>query len=746
MMVYCPNPNCADRQSTSHSGVCATCGTHLTVRRYQLIEPLRKLLTSACTEVFMVKDLYSSDPKVMKILRTHNQVSSKDQKLLQLFDQEAAVLQELGHDGIPKMETDGYFSFQTATGLELKCLVMEKITGVNLEQWLRENHCCPPDLALQWLNQIIDILEYLHQHQLFHRDIKPANIMLKPNGQLALVDFGAVRRITATVQGTENLTAIFTLGYAPPEQLERQAVPQSDFYALGRTFVHLLTGQNPLHFSVSNGRLQWRYQSESYSFKLLAELVDQLMTVVVEERPQSAILIRQQIKQIEHKNSKSWKISFAHRRIFTLLVAVPFLTLSGSGFFPANPVSPFITYGEKSLFPKGLTPEKQSGIAAFAQENYPQAIKDFQAVLDKDSDDSEAQIFLHNARIGSRKSRTIAVRVSPATTRKAKEVGALSGIAKILNSSKYLEKAAVKIAILRDSDLSNAEKEKATHDLVRQPDVVGVIVVPSKPSQLAVNDIYCNKLVNITLISRAMNNQNSQCKGFAFHLAPNGRLEAQFLTKQISKMRRQRVAILFWSEDLQSNSTQSEFQSVFKKQGGQIVDELDMSNDSIHISTKKIEEALNKAEAIVVFPTPTSFADRHSNNKFLNVLKISRQKLPMLGGSGAFDQQLLKMTEKIGGQGKGIIVTAPCCHRISRSGYWQNTLTQDAIKVFFIALKQRPSRNGIHQVISSPNFQAEGKSGQINFSSVGDRLINPEFVQISPNSQSQFGYDFVPLK
>lgn len=293
-MIYCPNPDCTDRQNIDDSMACQACGTNLVINgRYQLTEPLRKISLSGCAEVFTVQDLLSTT-KVIKILRVG------DPKLLELFDREAQVLRDLDRPGIPKMEADGHFSFQTAAGLELKCLVMEKIAGINLEQWLQENHYCPPDLALQWLKQLVDILEYLHQRQLFHRDIKPTNIMLKPDGQLALVDFGAVRQISTTVWSNENLTAVLTPGYAPPEQLNCQAVPQSDFYALGRTFVHLLTGKHPLDSIADiHGHLQWRSNLPAYFPRGIVDLVDNLMAPLVTKRPKCTATIRRQLQRLE---------------------------------------------------------------------------------------------------------------------------------------------------------------------------------------------------------------------------------------------------------------------------------------------------------------------------------------------------------------------------------------------------------------------------------------------------------------
>jgi serine/threonine protein kinase len=326
-MIYCPNPDCLERENIDERMTCQTCQTTLVIKgRYRLMEPLRKISLSGCAEVFTVQDLFSTT-KVMKILRVG------DPKLLELFDREARVLQELDRPSIPQMEADGHFSFQTAAGLELKCLVMEKIAGVNLEQWLQENHYCPPDLALQWLKQIVDILEYLHQHQLFHRDIKPANIMLKPDGQIAIVDFGAVRRITDTVWSEQDITVVHTPAYAPPEQLEGQAVPQSDFYSLGRTFVHLLTGQSPLDFLSG---LQWRSNLSHCIPTELADLVDNLMNPLVTKRPKSLVAIRQQLQYIEKKQASSfWNSIFSPKRLHLIKIinALPLIVLMYFGLW-----------------------------------------------------------------------------------------------------------------------------------------------------------------------------------------------------------------------------------------------------------------------------------------------------------------------------------------------------------------------------------------------------------------------------
>ena len=128
--------------------------------------------------------------------------------------------------------------------------------------------------------------------------------MLRPNGQLVLIDFGAAREMTNTymakmVRGSV-LTSIGSPGYIPPEQANGKGVPQSDFFSLGRTFVYLLTGQSPSNFpeSPTTGQMIWHSSAPKIP-TLLLEFVDQLMSSFVGNRPKNAQEILQKLQQIE---------------------------------------------------------------------------------------------------------------------------------------------------------------------------------------------------------------------------------------------------------------------------------------------------------------------------------------------------------------------------------------------------------------------------------------------------------------
>ncbi|MBE9129246.1 MULTISPECIES: CHASE2 domain-containing protein [unclassified Coleofasciculus] len=266
--------------------------------RYRVIQPLG---CGGMAQTFEVDD--AGTAKVLKLLLLQNYP-----KAVTLFQREAKVLSQLNHPGIPKVKPDGYFCVHPPESAKpLHCLVMEKIGGWDLKEWLnhRGNEPLTQAQAINWLRQLVEILALIHQRQYFHRDIKPANIMLKLDGQLVLIDFGGVREVTETYlqkrQGNSiDTTRLHTPGYAPLEQVNGKAVPQSDFFALGRTFVHLLTGKPPLKFPTNpdTGQLIWRSEAPQIS-ESLAELIDSLMMPFPGQRPQNTGEILQALEKVE---------------------------------------------------------------------------------------------------------------------------------------------------------------------------------------------------------------------------------------------------------------------------------------------------------------------------------------------------------------------------------------------------------------------------------------------------------------
>ncbi len=241
--------------------------------------------------------------KVLKVLL------ESQPKAVSLFKQEANALSQLNSPGIPHVDPDGYFTFQPkGCDRSLHCLVMEKINGPTLKDWIKKRGYKPisEERAVTWLKQLTEILELVHRQHYFHRDIKPDNIMLRPNGQLVLIDFGTAREVTETylakVGQGQNVTGIVSPGYTPPEQVNGKAVPQSDFFALGRTFVFLLTGKPPTFFSENprSGKLIWRDKATHISAQL-ADVIDYMMAPFPGQRPQKPSAILQCLAEVEEQ-------------------------------------------------------------------------------------------------------------------------------------------------------------------------------------------------------------------------------------------------------------------------------------------------------------------------------------------------------------------------------------------------------------------------------------------------------------
>ncbi|MEA5567616.1 protein kinase domain-containing protein [Anabaena sp. UHCC 0399] len=341
-MKYCINPLCEARENLDDVENCLACGTPLLINgRIRLIQPLRELTENPYVriEVFEVHDAGTrwdtvSRRRIMKVLKWGNA------KNVELFERESQTLRLINHPCIPKSTIDDFFTFiPNNSPLKLRCLVMDKIEGENLQKWIQSNGRISQSLAIKWLKQLVEILDVVHQKEFFHRDIKPANIIVQPDGRMALVDFGAARRITDTylaklgVSGEtstsiENyeITAVVSPGYTPLEQINGKALPQSDFYALGRTFVYLITGKPLIQLPIDKkGHLIWRKAAPQID-KPFADFLDELMASFPGNRPATTQIILQRLETLPLRskinriiNSQLFKISAAAVFCLTIL-------------------------------------------------------------------------------------------------------------------------------------------------------------------------------------------------------------------------------------------------------------------------------------------------------------------------------------------------------------------------------------------------------------------------------------------
>ena len=156
------------------------------------------------------------------------------------FRHEAEMLAALNHPNLPRV-TDHFEQDGKAY------LVMEYVPGETLLSFLmREGLPQPQARVFEWARQLCDALDYLHTQRppIIFRDLKPANIMLMPNGQVKLIDFG-IARLFKPGQAKDT-QAFGTIGYSAPEQYGKgQTDARSDVYSLGVLLHQLLTGYDP---------------------------------------------------------------------------------------------------------------------------------------------------------------------------------------------------------------------------------------------------------------------------------------------------------------------------------------------------------------------------------------------------------------------------------------------------------------------------------------------------------------------
>lgn len=327
--MYCINPQCLDRINSEDSLNCQSCNTPLTINnRFKLDKPIRVLQGQPGTEVFEAVDTtgsYISRPGTRVILKVLN---SRQEKLIEAIQKEADVLQRLDHPCIPKVDLDDYFTCRPESLFyDLHCLCLSKIEGDDLDSWIQKNGKIKQDKAIQWLKQISELLEEIHGQNFFHRDIKPSNIIVCKDEKLCLIDFGSVCEISSEYLAriskisrsdtTEDLfiTSFRTPFFTPIEQINGRAVPQSDFYSLGKTFVYLLTGKYLNEISAKNDdfmNLVWRPYARQIE-KPLADFIDKLQAPDVTKRPRNCQEILSEINTLpqrikRHRLTKSWWI------------------------------------------------------------------------------------------------------------------------------------------------------------------------------------------------------------------------------------------------------------------------------------------------------------------------------------------------------------------------------------------------------------------------------------------------------
>ena len=227
-----------------------------------------------------------------------------DEALRKQFEREARLLNKLRHPAMTRVidhftENDGQF------------LVMDYVEGHDLADMLeKRGGAFTSEEVLQWADQLLDALSYLHKQNppVIHRDIKPQNLKLSPSGQIILLDFGLAKGFAGQISRVTTSGSIFgyTPNYAPLEQVHGTGTdPRSDLYSLAATMYKLVTNFTPSDVStragaVIGGRSDTLKPASEVNPQVTAAVSDVLrkgMAIDAEQRYASAAEMRQALKE-----------------------------------------------------------------------------------------------------------------------------------------------------------------------------------------------------------------------------------------------------------------------------------------------------------------------------------------------------------------------------------------------------------------------------------------------------------------
>lgn len=303
-MVFCLNPACSQPENTSDNDYCQGCGSLLAESSQEYLfrshfKVIKQLGKGGFGRTYLFEDTeYYNQLRVLKKLIIPDSNPEVMKKTKELFAREAKQLNQLNHHQIPKLY--GYFESDNNF-----YLVQEYIRGKDLVKELTEKGQFSEDKIKELLLSLLPVLEYINSQDIIHKDIKPENIIRRQSDQaLVLINFEAdgVKLVTET----NNLTPIYSIGYAAPEHIRGRPTHASDIYSLGATCVRLLTGclntseskaKDPIYDDYHN-KWCWLEYLEKQGKKITPQLtviLQKMLANTLANRYHSATEIRQEL-------------------------------------------------------------------------------------------------------------------------------------------------------------------------------------------------------------------------------------------------------------------------------------------------------------------------------------------------------------------------------------------------------------------------------------------------------------------
>ncbi len=715
-------------------------------------------------------------PGEPKCVLKHLSFSSENADMLKqarrMFAQEATILERLGkHDQIPQLlayfEENGEFY-----------LVQEFIEGYPVAYEIPEGTALSEAETIEFLQDTLSILVFVHDEGVIHRDLKPENLIRRASDRaIVMIDFGAVKTIEAQINPTRYTQSIpvYTTGYAASEQCLGRPQFNSDLYSLGMIAIQCLTGTHPTFLDADpySGDLLW--QDQVIACPELIAILDRMTQYQSSNRYACAEDVIQDLanlhagtiqispKTVSPTEHGEWQSpptrptpsptvpEPVRSRLWTWQMATGATSIALCGALaitlkhPANPVQ----------FTRNWFAVSKPGVAP--SELY--LSKGDRALLPAETTGNpETKIYLNNAQAtqaNQSEAYTLAV-VLPFGTFPQAAAEVLRGVAQAqteVNAKGGIGGKSVKILLADDQN----KPERAwaiAQSLIQKPEILGVIGHGSSDTTLAGAAVYkTQQLVTLAPISSAA--ILSSYSPYLFRTMPSDRLPARALSQHMTtQLKKRRAAVFFSSKNAYSQSLKTEFKNaLFYTNQGQVVAEIDLTRPDFN-PAEALKLAKSKGAEVLILANSPSEVDRA-----LLVMQTNRDRLPILASDALYSD---KVRDSLNPTTHSLTLAVPTQQvGLAESPFakaalnlwkepvtWRSALAYDATFAFTSALTavsaenqlgktSGVTRDRIRQAIASPQFQSPGSLRPIRFTETGDPQEAIQLVQLMTHPRTR---------
>jgi eukaryotic-like serine/threonine-protein kinase len=766
--------------------------------RYEIIQ---KLGEGGFATTYTAKDALGGPENPLCVVKEIRPPQSNDPQLLeaarQQFEKEANTLRHL-KDKCPRIPA----LIESFEENEKFYLIPEYIKGQPLSNELGSGKKLGEAQVIDLLLDILEVLDCVHKQKIIHRDIKPSNLIRRQlDGKIAVIDFGAVKAIRSLAFESGNITqtrVIGTEGYMPAEQWKNHPRFNSDIYAAGIVAIQAIAGLDieEIFTHKKNYELVWRYATHDRPIVQISDKLEKILNKMVryhfEARYQSAADVLQDLREAKLSRRELLPVETARVEMENAIARDSRIPV------PSNPrlvLPDGLSAGEKIILTSSRPRLKQRGVKEFAASNSEQALNKFKESWHKEfGKDPETLIYTNNAFLEASNAPYYTIAVVLSICRRNQESDALlcaqakeylRGVAQaqtevnlaLSNSSdrdfpgqgflptKAINGKGLKIIIADDANDEEDAKQIAS-SLVNQPDVLAVVGHASSEMTMHAIDIYNNN--NLVLMSpgAATKELTEEPRSFFFRTQYTTRLIARDLANYLKRKNQKQAAILYNPGSPFGASFVEDYTDYFREVGGgEIVGirDFDLLKKDFNAARAIEEIQANGETAIVLVPDPHH--TRSLDNAF-EIIKLNGDCNWIVGAWMLMCPQMLELASQQPQKLLKKLIFSVGWHPLNSPnpefpqqagslwGEEANTRiasAYDAARALIKALgmQQKPSRQGMQKMLSSPDFSAWGATGTIQFNSPqnGDRKNPPrDLVHIVECPTEKFGLAFVPVE